>query len=161
MIEERIIPFKSATKDDKFPETNPAIQVEDSKLIGLYRTFSTVDIYIITPILMRDQIMWTGPDRRFHMHTMWALFGEQSVPEIFNKDLSLVASFKDHFEAFEIPEKSSKNHYNSNEVRLANIMTQLTQVAESEENNPAKLSSFFRNNLNTTSLRDILTKIGW
>lgn len=95
------------------------------------------------------------------MHTMWALFGTQTAPDIFNKELTLVMSLKDHFEEFEIPEKATKKQFSSSEVRLASIMTQLTHVVESKESDPARLSSFFRNSLNTTSLRDVLTKIGW
>ena len=54
---------------------------------------------------------------------MWALFGEQTVPDLFNRDLSLLLQLQKEIEYFEILEKAPKNQFSSHEVRIASIMT--------------------------------------
>ena len=90
-------------------------------MIGLYKTYSMIDIYMIKNVL-RD---YRKHDFRmnFYLHTMWALFGGKTVPDIFNIELHLLTTLYSQFELFGYLENAPKNHYSSNEVRLANIMT--------------------------------------
>ncbi len=130
-------------------------------MIGLYKTYSMVDVYSIKEIFKYKRIEIEACERRFNLHTMWARFGEQTVPDLFNRDFHLLTTLQKQFDYFEILEKAPKDHYSTNEVRVASLVTQLTHVAESKDNETAKLSSFFRDNLDSTSLRDVLTKFGW
>ena len=47
MIEERMIPIKTEDKKSYDDDKTPPIEVDDNKMIGLYKTYSMVDIYSI------------------------------------------------------------------------------------------------------------------
>ena len=88
-----------------------------------------MDIYTIKKVLRSYKKH--DFEMEFKLHTMWALFGGQTVLDIFNIELNLLTTFYSRFEYYGYLENAPKNHYSSNEVRLANIMTLLTHVVES------------------------------
>ncbi len=97
--------------------------------------------------------------KKLDINVLWALFGQQTVPFILKDEFRLLDSIRIAIENLDMPAEAKGDKFSANEVRLAQIMMNLTHIEQKPGQDP-KLSSLLRDSLQDANLRDTLFKIG-
>ncbi len=109
----------------------PPIEIEEGKLLGLYRTFSTYDLSYIKSIIKEKDI-----GKKFDISVLWAMFGQQTAPSVLKDELRLLNSIRIAVENLEISTETNGGNFSPNEVRLAHIMMNRTHIVEEPGKDP-------------------------